>query len=167
LPGTRSRRYRVRGSRTVPQDRWRDHAEEGGAVVSTDAETAPAEEGRALVSAATETGSVDTRPMAEARRRELALLVEQAQAGSRSALDEIVERLMPLVWQVVLSQGADRDTAMDVVQSTWLSMVEHLAELRNPAALAAWLVAVARREAQRAVRLKRRTYVVEPDGALH
>lgn len=41
------------------------------------------------------------------RRRMLAVLLIRARAGDRRALDQLVERLMPLVWNVARAQGLD------------------------------------------------------------
>src|SRR4051812_10707334 len=45
----------------------------------------------------------------EIRRQELAALLERAQAGDRVALEEIVARLMPLVWNVARAEPRPRD----------------------------------------------------------
>jgi RNA polymerase sigma factor (sigma-70 family) len=103
-------------------------------------------------------------PPPEVRRREVAGLLERAQAGDRHALDEIVGRLMPLVWNVVRAQGLDHETASDVVQTVWLTLLQGLNQIREPAALGAWLVTVARRESYRARDRDRRHADVVPDG---
>ena len=54
-----------------------------------------------------------------------------------------------LLWQVARSQGLDRDTAEDVVQTTWLSLLRHLDTIRSAGALTGWLVTVTKREAWR------------------
>src|SRR5215468_2057530 len=97
----------------------------------------------------------------EIRRRQLGLLLSRARAGDRRAFDEIIERLMPLVWNVARAQGLSRETASDVVQTTWLQLLEHLNDIREPEALAAWLVAVTRREARRMRTAQRRDELIE------
>lgn len=87
----------------------------------------------------------------------------RAQGGDRTALDALVRRLTPLVWNVARAQGVDRDTAMDVVQTVWLSLLQQLDRIRTPAALAGWLVLVARREARRVATLQRRQVPVESE----
>jgi RNA polymerase sigma factor (sigma-70 family) len=83
------------------------------------------------------------------RRERLAALLTGAAAGRREDLDQIVAELTPLLWHVVRGQGLDTATCEDVVQTTWLTLLGQLNRIRTPQALAAWLVTVARREAQR------------------
>lgn len=104
-----------------------------------------------------------TTPQDEIRRRQLGLLLRRAREGDRRAFDEIIERLMPLVWNVARAQGVSREQSSDVVQNTWLQLVEHLDSIRVPEALAAWLVTVTRHEARRVRAAGRRDDVVEPE----
>jgi RNA polymerase sigma factor (sigma-70 family) len=53
------------------------------------------------------------------------------------------------VWNVARGHGLDPHTAEDVVQTVWLAMLSHLDRLREPRALAGWLVTTTRHEAQR------------------
>lgn len=105
--------------------------------------------------------SVPARP--DARRAELAALVLRAQGGDRGAVDQIVDLLMPLVWNVARAGGVDRETAADVVQNVWLAFLQHLADIQTPAALAGWLVVVTRREASRMREAARKQYPVEQE----
>lgn len=72
-----------------------------------------------------------------------------AQAGDRSAFDVLVAELSPLVWHVARSNGLDRTSAEDVVQTVWLALLRHIDRLAEPRALAGWLITTTRREAQR------------------
>jgi RNA polymerase sigma factor (sigma-70 family) len=83
------------------------------------------------------------------RRARLAELLISAQAGGREELNRIVGELTPLLWHVTRAKGLDRTTCEDVVQTTWLRLLGHLGDIRTPEALTAWLVTVARREAER------------------
>jgi len=74
------------------------------------------------------------------------------QNGDRAALDLLVHDLSPLLWQVVRAQGADRQTAEDVVQVAWLTLLRKAESVRDPQAVVAWMLTTARREAWRAVR---------------
>ncbi len=74
------------------------------------------------------------------------------QNGDRAALDLLVHDLSPLLWQVVRAQGADRQTAEDVVQVAWLTLLRKADSVRDPQAVVAWMLTTARREAWRAVR---------------
>ncbi|KFU76984.1 MULTISPECIES: RNA polymerase sigma factor [Amycolatopsis] len=77
-----------------------------------------------------------------------AACMRAARAGDRQAMDRLVHELTPLVWHVARANGLDRLTAEDVVQTVWLALFSQLEKLRDPKALAAWLITTTRREAQ-------------------
>ncbi|MEU5253609.1 sigma-70 family RNA polymerase sigma factor [Streptomyces longwoodensis] len=73
-------------------------------------------------------------------------LVTAARAGDGRALEELVGRCLPLVYNIVgraLNGHADVD---DVVQETLLRMVRGLPKLRDPSAFRSWLVAITIRQ---------------------
>jgi RNA polymerase sigma factor (sigma-70 family) len=98
------------------------------------------------------------------RQLEVGRLLLQARAGDRLALDQIVDRLTPLVWNVVRARGLDLEASSDVVQSTWVALLEHLNDIRTPEALTGWLITVARRDAVRVRGQLKRDELVEPDA---
>jgi RNA polymerase sigma factor (sigma-70 family) len=73
-------------------------------------------------------------------------LVLRARVGDQAAWNEIVERYAPLLWSVCSRYGLSRDEAEDVGQTVWLRLVEHLAVIREPAALPGWLAVTTQRE---------------------
>src|SRR4051812_27523451 len=95
----------------------------------------------------------------------LAACLERARAGDRSAIDEIVTQLNPLLWHVVRAQGLGPEESADVVQTTWLEFLRRIDEIRSPQALTAWLVTAARREAWH-VRGRSRREVADPSPIL-
>jgi RNA polymerase sigma factor (sigma-70 family) len=86
---------------------------------------------------------------AATRATRVAGLFERARAGDRSALDDLVRELNPLLWHVIRAQGLGAEEAADVVQTTWLELLGHMHEIRSPQALTAWLVTTAKRQAWR------------------
>jgi len=99
---------------------------------------------------------------ADQRRVErIALLLAAARAGRRDALNEIVGELSPLLWHVARAQGLDRQSAEDVVQTTWLSLLRGLDAIHSPSALVGWLVTVTKREAWRVRENERRQQPVD------
>jgi RNA polymerase sigma factor (sigma-70 family) len=81
-----------------------------------------------------------------AHRNANARLVAAAARGEEAAWNRIVERYSALVWSVArVHRLSDGDTA-DVVQTTWLRLIEHLADIRNADGVGAWLATTARRE---------------------
>ncbi len=79
-------------------------------------------------------------------------LVRRAQDGEQRAWDEIVERFAPLLWGICRRFRLSDADAHDVGQNVWLRLVEHLAKLREPAALPGWIATTTRRECIRAQR---------------
>ncbi|MFC3454318.1 RNA polymerase sigma factor [Amycolatopsis speibonae] len=80
----------------------------------------------------------------------LAALLKSAQDGDREALNGLIEILTPLLWHVARAQGIDRESASDVVQTSWLNLLGSLHEIHSPAGLTAWLITVTKRETWRA-----------------
>lgn len=75
----------------------------------------------------------------------VAALVRRAREGEAAAWHDIVERYAPLVWSICRRHRLnDADTA-DVGQDVWLRLVEHVAIIRDPAALPGWLATTTRR----------------------
>ncbi len=81
---------------------------------------------------------------------QVATLLKSAQSGDRDALDGLIGTLTPLLWHVARAQGADRERAADVVQTSWLTLLGSLQEIHSPAGLTAWLITVTKRETWRA-----------------
>jgi RNA polymerase sigma factor (sigma-70 family) len=98
--------------------------------------------------------------------RSLATVASRAfslhRSGDSSAMDTLVEDVTPLLWHTARSQGADPATAEDVVQTTWLKLVEHTDDIADPQAVLQWLLMTTKREAWSSVRRGRRTVPREP-----
>ncbi len=90
----------------------------------------------------------DRRPAAS---RDVSRLVRAAADGDDAAWRELVSRYGGLVWSVARSHRLCQADAGDVVQCTWLKLVQHLDSLKNPAAVGAWLATTARRECLRTI----------------
>src|SRR5690349_15994234 len=83
--------------------------------------------------------------------------------GDAEALEELVRLLSPVLWHVVRATGLDRDRAEDVVQTTWIALVEHADSITSPQGIAAWLCTSARRAAWRSGRQVARERPVEDE----
>jgi len=79
-------------------------------------------------------------------------LVTSARAGDNEAWDALVERYAPLIWSICRRYRLTEAEAADVGQNVWLYLVGQLDKLRDPAALAGWLVTTTQRECGRALR---------------
>jgi len=83
-------------------------------------------------------------------------LVIAARKGDRDAWNRIVERYAPLIWAICRRFQLSRSDVDDVAQTVWLTLVEHLATIREPAALAGWLATTTRNECLKVLRSENR-----------
>ena len=90
-------------------------------------------------------------------------LVRDAAAGDQAAWDRLVERFNGLVWSVARAHRLAGADASDVVQTTWLRLVENLDRLQDPERVGAWLATTARRECLRTLRLSARVLPTETE----
>ena len=82
-------------------------------------------------------------------------LVASAMNGEERAWDALVERYNPLIWSVCRQHRLSRADTEDVRQAVWLSLVGHVGNLHEPAALPGWLATTTRRECLRVRRAGR------------
>jgi RNA polymerase sigma factor (sigma-70 family) len=94
---------------------------------------------------------------------EVGELVRLAASGERGAWESLVDRYEGLLWGIARSHRLDEASASDVVQTTWLRLLEHLDDLRNPDALGGWLATTARNECLRVLRHHARHIPTEDD----
>jgi RNA polymerase sigma factor (sigma-70 family) len=87
------------------------------------------------------------------------VLVHRAQAGDQQAWDELVTRFTSLLWSVARAHRLDSFDAADVVQTTWLRLLEHLGDIQDPERLPGWLATTARRECLRMLKRSGREVV--------
>ena len=78
-------------------------------------------------------------------------------SGDPTAMDDLVSTMTPVLWHVVRAYGHDRQSAEDVVATTWLGFVRLHQTIEDPQAVASWLITSARRGAAAHARAARRT----------
>jgi RNA polymerase sigma factor (sigma-70 family) len=76
---------------------------------------------------------------------EIAVLVRRAADGDEAAWEALFEKYNGLVWWTARRFRLGDEQAADVVQMTWLRLVQHIGALRDPARLPVWLSTTARR----------------------
>jgi RNA polymerase sigma factor (sigma-70 family) len=81
--------------------------------------------------------------------------VIRARNGDKSAWDALVEGYSPLIWSICRRYRLSRTDAEEVGQNIWLYLMDHLAKIRDPAALPGWLATATRRECLRVLRAAR------------
>ena len=100
----------------------------------------------------------------ETQPESVASLLRRAGEGDQSAWNALVERYLALVTALIARHrlfGADAD---DVNQTVWLRLVEHLHDIREPAALPGWVATTTRNECLRVLRRSQRAVPVDPQG---
>ena len=96
---------------------------------------------------------------------EVADAVRRAAAGDRAAWDTIVDSFTGMVWAVALGHRLNSADAAEVVQATWLKLVENLDRIREPERLGGWLATTSRREALRLLRQHGREVVTDDESS--
>jgi len=66
------------------------------------------------------------------------LLVMDAQAGSREALEEPVRRWYTRLWKHAHNLTSDQQAAWDIAQKSWYDIIKGLRRLNDPAHFRAW-----------------------------
>jgi RNA polymerase sigma factor (sigma-70 family) len=100
---------------------------------------------------------------------DLGAVVPAASQGDRDAWNALVGRYSGLIWSVARAHRLGDADAADVFQTTWLRLVEHLAEIRDADRVGAWLATTARHECLRVLRVGQRHVLTDgfdlPDEA--
>ncbi len=99
-----------------------------------------------------------------AETRDVTALVRAGVDGDEEAWNELVRRYAGLVALVIRRYRLSVDDANDVSQLVWLHLLEHLAYIREPAALPGWLATTTRHECLRYLRTSSRSVSVDPLG---
>jgi RNA polymerase sigma factor (sigma-70 family) len=96
----------------------------------------------------------DDRPATDSRRpaTDVAAIVGSAAVGDRLAWAQLVEEFQGLLWAVARAHRLGYADAADVIQTTWMRLVENLDSLLHPHLVGGWLATTARRECLRVLR---------------
>jgi RNA polymerase sigma factor (sigma-70 family) len=98
-------------------------------------------------------------PVPETLASRAAHLFDAYRGGDEAKMADLVALLTPILWHTVRAQRLDRESAEDVLQTTWLTLVRSADSISDPQAVLQWLIVSARREAWRVVKRSDR---VEP-----
>lgn len=94
-------------------------------------------------------------------------LMHGVATGDGQAWEELVGRYTGMLHAIARSYGLDPAASGDVVQTTWLRLVEHLGSLREPSAVSGWLATTVRRQCILLARNRRRELPVEQADELY
>jgi RNA polymerase sigma factor (sigma-70 family) len=86
--------------------------------------------------------------------------------GDGRAWDQLFEWFAKRLAAVARAHRLSREDADDIAQTTWLRLLEHARDIREPERLAGWLTTVAERESLRVIRRGSRETVSEPETFL-
>ena len=84
------------------------------------------------------------------------LLVLRWQAGDRDALEKLFARWNRRLWRHAFRLTERRDAAADVLQDTWLAMVQGIDRLQDPACFRRWAYQIVTRRAADWIRSEQR-----------
>jgi RNA polymerase sigma factor (sigma-70 family) len=91
---------------------------------------------------------------------DVAAAVRCAAAGDAAAWDWLMDQYGRLVWSITRDFKLVESDASDVVQTTWLRLVEHIDRLDHPERVGAWLATTTRNECLRNIAARRRLVLV-------
>lgn len=105
-------------------------------------------------------------PWVESAALDVALVVRHAAEGDQRAWERLVELYGRLVWAMTREFRLDESDAADVVQTTWMRLLEHIDRLDHPERVGSWLAATARNECLRGLAGRKRVIPVQDDVTL-
>jgi RNA polymerase sigma-70 factor (ECF subfamily) len=93
-------------------------------------------------------------------------LLGEIRSGSEIAFDRLMRRYRRLVYRVAYGFTGERESAMDVMQDTFLKVHERLASFRGEGNLRNWIVRIAANEAMNQTRSSSRHRTFELDESV-
>ncbi len=91
-------------------------------------------------------------------------LVAACRAGDEEAWSLLAARYQRLIYAIPRRAGLDEDAAADILQQTFLKLLENLQKIQQPAQIHAWLVTTARRETLHFLRQRKKAPQVSIDA---
>jgi RNA polymerase sigma factor (sigma-70 family) len=118
------------------------------------------------------TATLTSRPAPRSAERRLSSdratqLVAAATGGDQQAWDSLTHAFGPMIWAIAGAHRLRDADAADVSQATWLALLEHVGDLKDPARVGAWLATTARRECLRVLRERERRVLYGDDTPEH
>lgn len=102
-----------------------------------------------------------TKPAQASLARTAASAFAAYRDGANHELDALVQAVTPILWHTARSCGLDSQSAEDVVQTTWLTLVRSRDSIKDAQAVLQWLIVTARRESWRVSSAQRRVDPVD------
>jgi RNA polymerase sigma factor (sigma-70 family) len=96
---------------------------------------------------------------------DIAGLVRHAAAGDKVAWERLVDQYSRLIWAITRDFRLAEIDAADVVQTTWLRLLEHISRIEYPERIGSWLATTARHECLRHLAASKRVMLVDDHDA--
>ncbi len=90
---------------------------------------------------------------------DVADLVRRAATGDCTAWERLVDKFSRLLWAMTRDFKLPESDAADVVQATWLRLLEHIDRIEYPERIGSWLATTARHECLRHLAAGKRVMV--------
>lgn len=90
-------------------------------------------------------------------------LVRRAAVGDHQAWERLVDQFSRLIWSITVEFKLVESDAADVVQTTWLRLLEHIDRIQYPDRVGSWLAATARNECLRSLAARKRIVLGHDD----
>jgi len=97
---------------------------------------------------------------------DVARLVRRAATGDKNAWERLVDQYNRLIWSITREFKLFESDAADVVQTTWMRLIEHIDRLQHPERVGSWLAATARNECLRCLAARKRVVLAHEGDTL-
>jgi RNA polymerase sigma factor (sigma-70 family) len=97
---------------------------------------------------------------------DIAQLVRRAGEGDWWAWERLIDQYGRLIWATTHDFKLAESDAADVVQATWLRLIENIHRLEYPERVGSWLAATARHECLRSLTARKRIVLAADDSPL-
>lgn len=94
---------------------------------------------------------------------DVARLVRQAASGDKYAWERLVDQYSRLIWSITREFKLVESDAADVVQTTWMRLIEHIDRIEHADRVGSWLAATARNECLRSLAVRKRLVLAHED----
>jgi RNA polymerase sigma factor (sigma-70 family) len=94
-------------------------------------------------------------------------LVRRAAEGDQEAWERLIDQYSRLIWSITVDFKLPESDAADVVQTTWLRLLEHIDRIEHPDRVGSWLAATARNACLRCLAARKRVVPSQDDVELN
>ena len=91
--------------------------------------------------------------------------VRKATTGDIYAWNRLVDQYSRLIWSITASFRLGESDAADVVQTTWMRLIEHIDRIEHADRVGSWLAATARNECLRSLAVRKRLVLAHEDDS--